>query len=185
MNKDRDIINWLARYVKGCKDCGGRPCVRLFAKGEYCYDIIEVSCDDCDKEHLRIPCPTCAPWRELDLCWHKWRGWDGKGIWHCSCGYISRTLDEAKKHMHEHPQTPDLTTAMHGPIPLIVHYLQVVGLLDEFQTYLWNKVIGDFCCNIQVIKHDSDKWRGMNNVIINGILRRDAIWSFMEGRDKG
>ena len=174
MNLSQQTIELLAgvydRLVEGC-ECGGSGKMRVGTPP--CHDY--------------KTCPTCRAWRELREEWtvHQWKGWDGKGHWNCSCGFTSIDLRNAKLHMHEYPQSPNLTTAPHGDIPLIVHWMQVLGIWDSFLH--WHiKQVGICVYSEGIYLEINSAWiahLASVAILITGTHRLEAVVSFLKERE--
>lgn len=131
------IITALADKVKakveGCKDCGGSGHV---PSAPYLSDA--------------IPCPTCAPYRELlekYLCWHeiKSSSWDGGSSYesYCTCGHgpYNSYSQRGRNELFGLCSNPDLTTARSesGTQLLIVYLLDKAGELEGFLKWHWKQ----------------------------------------------
>ena len=116
---DQQIIQALAKVREGrlalC-ECGGKGYVRPDNTGLAPWD---------DEWRDKIPCPKCAPMRELELCWHE------------SMEKRMYTCKHCKAHPLDQFPNPRLTTHQHGSKLWITHVLDVLGLLDEFLNCPW------------------------------------------------
>jgi len=181
---DQDLITTLAviagEMVKNCS-CGGSGIDPDF---EALRDEVDTVLTGGESD-----CPTCTPIRELDL---KLQIGEIKLPDISKCPHdISLTgcnIDECRDCFESQPICTDLTTAMHGTIPLIVHYLQVLGMWERFKCWHFNN------CSVMVSHWMGDHMGKPNNfiahdalcdILINGELRRDAIASWLETKEAG
>jgi len=206
MTTDQTIITTCAviagARVDNCKECGGSglskdqsvacPHCRndVVVSLEMAQDIIYCPIDWCEEmfeiSHDLEPCPTCTPIRELDLCWHEPDGM----TWICgNCKTDVGWRGNNEDSVDVLTLNPDLTTAMHGPIPLIVHYLQVLGIWGEFLQYVGTSTIikktepSKAIQGLDVTIFDYANMQiNFAEILINGELRRNAIASFLAGR---
>lgn len=171
--------------VEGCKGCGGSTLDR----GTICtvHNPCTRKCAGCPTIQNIIPCSTCQPWRELrkELCWHEIvrlrkrvegvGGYINNAV--CRCGYGERDVESLKSqteiqaHLNKNP---NLTTAQHGDIPLIVYWMQVLGIWDEFLDWQVSRLNAG---NMTIYEKD------FADILITGTLRLEAVVSFLEGRE--
>jgi len=138
-------------------------------------------------------CPTCSPIRELDLKWKYEKCGACYGTGRLVTGSVMGEPMFAQDHSlkchtcYGKPDpNPDLTLAMHGPIPLIVHWMQVLGIWEEFVTdYLHDEDIVEPRGN--AVGDEFLKWiiKGRMkraDIMVDRIKRRDAVVAFLAGR---
>jgi len=188
-DKDRTIITHLAAKQRelqaGC-ECGGSGEVNCkFVSlhdidGKHAYyapDGYQGECGslkiclDCNGT-WKIPCSTCAPIRELELCWHESME---KRMYTC-------------KHCGVHPLDqfphPNFTTALHGTKWLLRHYLEVLGMWEEFVE--WHD--RNTHANISHPLAKAYTWKNISqpaihasaDILTDGLLLRDAVYAWME-----
>ena len=79
---------------------------------------------------------------------------------------------------------PNLSIAQRGTIPLIVHWMQVLGIWEEFVTWV-NPISPVLSCTggqENGYHLSSGEINKFADILINGKDRRNAITSFLEGR---
>jgi hypothetical protein len=183
---DREIITYLALYVKGlmegCENCGGcgakamcHACNEAYIvslhdeiTGGY-IGLKDVECDHCEQNLTPYSCPTCLPWRELEKVL-ECESRDSHGGYHGT-------------------SYPDLTTAQHGTTLLLVHWLKVTGLWDEFVEWHAFNCLPPFeepaygkPAGMVFIMHVFLSHAASAEILTDGEHFRDAVGSWIKGK---
>jgi hypothetical protein len=189
MNPDKIIFDliraWLLKQIAGC-ECGGSGQKENPKNGR-------------GFTYKWLPCPTCAPLRELvkELCWHEINITDEhkEGMrhrlfkWTCTCGEWAWGTKTAVEYTDFKCMeiNPNLTTATEGSEWLLVTIMKRAGLLGEFFSWM-DKIYYDLAGALAgddfdlpsyvidfFIEHERDE------IISNARYLRDAVKGFMEG----
>jgi hypothetical protein len=148
MNKSKRIMEALAKIQgeakKSC-ECGGSGKKKHYYSG----DVWKV-----------IPCPKCADIRALDLCCHE-RTIEMIEQW--SIGGTIPSCPVCGLSEMEYKGVPDLTTALHGSIWLVRHWMEVLGVWGQagqagtFIDWLFRKQINEVEYFIEDMFSDGEK----------------------------
>jgi len=204
MNKDKEIIELLRKQsqhkIDNCKECDNTGEVPSYVICQSCnfkhgIEAKSVCCAYMDLMPMDFkPCEKCSPIRELDLKWyenckHKWGNKttnvpNAYAVHTCSKCSICGFQNHEDGPIHSTSFTnPDLTTAMHGSIPLVVHWMQVLGIWREFELFIeltYYAIDG----GIPGVKNIPPFFteHSLIEILINREHLRDAIASFLAGR---
>ncbi len=175
MNINKRIIQKLAKIcdekILECSECG-----MLAPITEGPTHVIEAH-----------DCKTCTPWRELrkELCFHEFertkmhtsafQNSPAKREWKCK--HCDKSFYRETRLMP--PKSPELTIAMHGDIPLIVHWMQVLGIWERWITDLGVET------GVHTVNFTNEPVKMLQdfaNKLVTGTPRLEDVIRFLERR---